>query len=189
MPAHLLEVLARFTRLLRESTSIDQRSGVSARFSVAAAETVAAAALRRSAVLGEQAPVARAVDLGTVIDVLRGKLEFESGEEGRELEVLEHLLRRATADTARANLGGVDLAALVSAVEQGSAVVTGDTVRAVEVLKSLPDTPALTAVYQRLEAESDGERAAAAELALEGLYLARRIAKDADDEGRTVYQA
>ena len=35
----------------------------------------------------------------------------------------------------------------------------------------------------------DGEKAAAAELALEGLYLARRIAKDADDAGNTVYQA
>jgi len=189
VPDHLLEVLARFTRYLRESTSIDQRSGVSARFSIAAAETVAASALRRSAVLGEQVPVARAVDLGTVIDVLRGKLEFESGEEGRELEVLEHLLRRATADTARANLAGIDLGPLVAAIDAGAAVITGDTVTAAELLDALPAATVLTEVDARLEAESDGERAAAAELALEGLYLARRIAKDADDEGRTVYQA
>jgi len=189
VPDHLLEVLARFTRYLRESTSIDQRSGVSARFSIAAAETVAASALRRSAVLGEQVPVARAVDLGTVIDVLRGKLEFESGEEGRELEVLEHLLRRATADTARANLAGIDLGPLVAAIDAGAAVITGDTVTAAELLDALPAATVLGEVDARLEAESDGERAAAAELALEGLYLARRIAKDADDEGRTVYQA
>ncbi|NUT53367.1 MAG: sigma 54-interacting transcriptional regulator, partial [Saccharothrix sp.] len=44
---HLLEVIARFVRHLRESSSIDQRSGVSARFAVAAAESVAASALRR----------------------------------------------------------------------------------------------------------------------------------------------
>ena len=81
--------------------SVDQRSGVSARFAIAAAETVAASARHRGALLGEDEPVARVVDLGTVIDVLRGKLEFESGEEGRELAVLEHLLRRATADTAQ----------------------------------------------------------------------------------------
>ena len=98
VPGILLEILARFTRLLRESTSVDQRSGVSARFAVAAAETVAAAAVHRGAVLGEDDPVARPVDLGTVVDVLRGKVEFESGEEGRELEVLDHLLRRATAE-------------------------------------------------------------------------------------------
>jgi len=189
VPDHLLEVLARFTRYLRESTSIDQRSGVSARFSIAAAETVAAAALRRSAVLGEETPVARAVDLGTVIDVLRGKLEFESGEEGRELEVLEHLLRRATADTARANLAGIDLGPLVAAIDNGAAVITGDTVTAAELLAALPAAQVLAQIDDRLEAESDGERAAAAELALEGLYLARRIAKDADEQGRTVYQA
>ena len=101
VPEYLIHVLARFARYLRESRSIDQRSGVSARFAIAAAETVAAAARHRSAVLGEQDPVARVVDLSTVIDVLRGKLEFESGEEGREQAVLEHLLRRATADTAQ----------------------------------------------------------------------------------------
>src|SRR4051812_42942548 len=63
VPGHLLEIIARFTRLLRESTAIDQGSGVSARFSVAAAETVAAAALRRSALTGEALPMARPIDL------------------------------------------------------------------------------------------------------------------------------
>ena len=79
-----MQIIARFARYLRESSSVDQRSGVSARFAIAAAETVAASARHRGAVLGEHEPVARVVDLGTVIDVLRGKLEFESGEEGRE---------------------------------------------------------------------------------------------------------
>lgn len=51
---YLMQVLARFARYLRESRSIDQRSGVSARFAIAAAETVAAAARHRGAVLGRQ---------------------------------------------------------------------------------------------------------------------------------------
>ena len=41
VPEHLLEVVARFTRALRDSPSVDQRSGVSARFAIAAAEAVA----------------------------------------------------------------------------------------------------------------------------------------------------
>ncbi|MGZ4587902.1 MAG: sigma 54-interacting transcriptional regulator, partial [Mycobacteriaceae bacterium] len=180
VPEHLLEIVARFTRYLRDSTSVDQRSGVSARVSIAAAETLAAAALRRSAILGEETPVARVVDLATVIDVLRGKLEFESGEEGRELEVLEHLLRRATADTARAHLAGVDLGPLVAAIETGIAIGTGDGVTAAKVVDALPATEVFTEVDARLDAATEGERAAAAELALEGLYLARRIAKDVD---------
>ncbi|MFE3293004.1 sigma 54-interacting transcriptional regulator [Rhodococcus sp. NPDC059234] len=187
VPDHLLEILARFTRLLRESPSVDQRSGVSARFAVAAAETVGAAAVHRGAVLGEADPTARPVDLGTVVEVLRGKIEFESGEEGRELEVLEHLLRRATADTVRERLGGLDLAPLVAAIESGSPVVTGERVAAKDLLGELPELAVFDALADRLGAETVGARASAVELALEGLYLARRIAKDPDDDGQLVY--
>ncbi|WP_019744745.1 ATP-binding protein [Rhodococcus erythropolis] len=187
VPDYLLEILARFTRLLRESTSVDQRSGVSARFAVAGAETVSAAAVRRAAVLGEADPVARPVDLDSVVEVLRGKVEFESGEEGRELEVLEHLLRRATADTVRVRLGGIDLGMLVAAVETGNTIVTGESVTAKAFLDELPDLEVLDEVAERLGARSDGERAAGAELALEGLYLARRISKDQGPGGRSVY--
>lgn len=183
---YLMQVLARFARYLRESRSIDQRSGVSARFAIAAAETVAAAARHRGAVLGETDPVARVVDLGTVIDVLRGKLEFESGEEGREQAVLEHLLRRATADTASRVLGGIDVGSLVTAVEGGSAVTTGERVSAKDVLAAVPGLPVVDRIARKLGAESEGERAAALELALEALYLAKRVDKVCG-EGQTVY--
>ena len=186
VPDYLLQILGRFARGLRESQSIDQRSGVSARFAIAAAETVAAAARHRSTILGEQDPVARVVDLGTVTDVLRGKLEFESGEEGREQAVLEHLLRRATADTAQRLLGGLDVGPLVAAVEEGAPVTTGERVSAKDVLAALPDLPVVDEIATRLKAQSDGERAAALELALEALYLAKRIDK-VSGEGETVY--
>lgn len=186
VPEYLLAVLARFARNLRESNSIDQRSGVSARFAIAAAETVAASARHRAAILGEDDPVARVVDLGTVIDVLRGKLEFETGEEGREQAVLEHLLRRATADTAQRLLGGIDVGPLVAAIEEGSPVTTGERVSAKDVVAALPDLPAIDAIAHRLNAVSVGQRAAAIELALEALYLAKRIDK-VSGEGETVY--
>ena len=110
---------------------------MSARFAVAAAETIAAAALRRAAITGEPRPTARPIDLESVPAVLRGKLEFASGEEGREDEVLEHLLRRATADTARARLRGVDLTPLVEAVTQRRcAPASGSPPR--EVVAALP---------------------------------------------------
>jgi len=185
VPPHLLQIIARFARYLRESHSVDQRSGVSARFAIAAAETVAASARHRSALLGEDDPVARVVDLGTVIDVLRGKLEFESGEEGREQAVLEHLLRRATADTAQQALGGIDVAPLVAAVAD-AAVTTGEQVSAKAVLAALPDLPVIDTIAERLSARTEGERAAALELALEALYLAKKIDKTTGD-GETVY--
>src|ERR1700756_5096692 len=49
LPDHLVEVIARFTRGVRDSPAVDARSGVSARFAIAAAESAAASAVRRSA--------------------------------------------------------------------------------------------------------------------------------------------
>ncbi|HOZ60287.1 MAG TPA: ATP-binding protein [Nakamurella multipartita] len=184
VPEHLLEILARFTRLLRESSAVDQGSGVSARFSVAAAETVAAAALRRAALSRESTATARPVDLLSVPSVLRGKLEFAAGEEGREDEILEHLLRRATADTARRALRGVDLTPLADAVT-ATPVRTGDLVPAAAVVASLPAVAVVTDVATRLGAagtEDPGPMASAAELALELLFLTRKLAKSADDD-------
>jgi magnesium chelatase subunit I len=189
VPTFLSEIIARFTRALRESSAIDQGSGVSARFSVAAAETVAAAALRRAAISGEGRPTARPIDLEAVPDVLRGKLEFASGEEGREAETLTHLLRRATADTARARLRGLDLTPLADAVSQRP-VRTGERVPAATVVSALPRTPVLTEVARRLDAagtEDPGPMAAAAELALEYLFLTRKLAKDESDDETVSY--
>ena len=121
--------------------------------------------------------------------MLRGKIEFESGEEGREREVLAHLLRTSTAETCRKRLGGIDLHLIVDAIDGGALVTTGERVSADEFLRGLPvigEYDVYDAVCERLGATTDGERASAVELALEGLYLARRIAKDSAD-GETIY--
>ncbi|HEX7353586.1 MAG TPA: magnesium chelatase [Mycobacteriales bacterium] len=189
LPDHLVEILARFTRGLRESSSVDQRSGVSARFAIAGAETVAASALHRATRQGEDEAVARVVDLDSAVEVLGGKIEFETGEEGREQEVLTHLLRTAVAETARRHLGGIDLGLLVSALENGASVTTGEQVSARDVLTGLPvlgESDLYDQLADRLSATTDGGRAGAVELALEALYLARRIDKDSAD-GETVY--
>ncbi len=121
--------------------------------------------------------------------MLRGKVELETGEEGREREVLGHLLRTATAETARRRLGGIDLALLVEAIEDGAMVATGEQVTARAFLDALPvlgESDVYDQVAERLGATTEGERASAMELALEGLYLARRIGKDSDGS-ETVY--
>ena len=188
VPDHLIEIVARWTRLVREAPQVDQRSGVSARFAVAATESVAASAVRRAAITGEPTAVARVCDLPSVVAAARGKVEFESSEEGRELEVLAHLLRKATADTFRAHLAGLDLTGLQARFDEGGTVETGDLVPANRLLAQLGPVPGLAALLHRLgvEQESPGLAAAALELAMEGLHLNRRLAKDEID-GRTVY--
>jgi magnesium chelatase subunit I len=189
VPDHLVEVLARFTRALRGSSAVDQRSGVSARFAIAGAETIAAAALHRATRQHEDVAVARPVDLETAVDVLGGKIEFETGEEGRERAILEHLLRTAVADTARAHLRGLDSRALAEAIHDGASVMTGEQVPASEVLAAMPvlgESDLYDQVASRLEALTPGERAGALELLLESLYLEKRIGKDSAG-GETVY--
>ena len=189
LPDYLVEILARFTRNLRESSSVDQRSGVSARFAIAGAETIAAAALHRATSQGEDEAVARVVDLETAVEVLGGKVEFESGEEGREHEILTHLLRTATAETVRQHFRGIDFALLVDAIEAGSMVTTGEQVTARDFLTGLPvlgESELYDEVCDRLGATNDGTRASAIELALEGLYLARKVSKESGG-GETVY--
>ena len=190
VPEHLLEVVARYTRAVRESPAIDARSGVSARFAIAAAETIAASALRRAALLEEAEPVARIGDAATVTSTLRGKVEFESGEEGRETEILAHLLRTATAETFRARLAGIDLSGFTGLVAEGEVIETGELVAAADVLRPVGTVPGLAKVLGRLgrgDAPSRGEAASGIEFVLEGLHLSRRLSKDLTDDGRTVY--
>ncbi len=189
VPDHLLEILARFTRELRESQAVDQRSGVSARFAIAGAETVAAAALHRATRQGEDDPVARVVDLETAVEVLGGKIEFETGEEGREAEILTHLLRLAVAQVVTVHFAGIDMGLLAAALEEGATVTTGEQVTAADFLSGLPalgESELYDDICDRLDATSPGERAGAMELALEGLYLARRVGKDSAD-GEVTY--
>ncbi|WP_240619674.1 sigma 54-interacting transcriptional regulator [Blastococcus sp. TF02-8] len=196
VPQHLVEIVARFTRLVRESGHVDQRSGVSARFAIAGLETVAASAVRRAAVAGETRPVARVVDLPAIVPASRGKVEFADAgsdpDDDRELEILDHLLRQATAQTFRARCAGLDLTGLQEHFTGGDTVESGDLVPAPALLGQLGTIPKLAELLGRLgvpEGEQSAEQAAAAvEFALEGLYLTRRLAKDTDG-GRTVYGA
>jgi len=191
VPEHLVEVLARFTRAVRESPAVDPASGVSARFAIAAAETVAAAALRRSALTGEAGPpVARVGDLHTIVTVLGGKVEFEQGEEGREVEVLEHLLRTAVAETYRARLGGAELSGFSDLVTGGDTIETGDLVPAERLLEQVGTVPGLGRVLDRLglgDEPSPGRAASGIEFVLEALHLTRRLDKVVLEDGRTVY--
>ena len=191
VPDHLLEVLARFTRAVRESPSVDARSGVSARFGIAGAETVGAGALRRAALTGEDDPVARVGDLPPVVSSLRGKVEFEMGEEGREEELLAHLLRLSVVEVYRARLGGVDVSGFTRAFEDGRVVEAGELTSSASLLAAVGAVPGLAGVLTGLgfgeDAAGPAEAASAVEFVLEALHLTRRLSKDVSADGRTLY--
>jgi magnesium chelatase subunit I len=85
-------------------------------------------------------------------------------------------------------LRGVDLTALAEAVTRRP-LRTGDRVPAMEVVAALPNVSVLTEIGHRLGAggtEDPGPMASAAELALELLFLTRKLAKEPSDDGDTV---
>ena len=189
VPDILLEILARYTRSLRESSAVNQRAGVSARFAIAGAETIAAGALHRATVRGEEEAVARLVDVESAVEVLGGKIEFQSGEEGREWDILEYTLRTSTAEALRATLRTLDFNPLIAALDGSVTISTGANVSAKDFLAGLPDLGETTLyddIADAFGATSEGSRANAIELALEGLFLSRKIAKDSD-EGTSIY--
>ncbi|WP_017626780.1 sigma 54-interacting transcriptional regulator [Nocardiopsis chromatogenes] len=195
VPGHLVAVVARFARLVRGSASVDARSGVSARFALAAVEAAAASAERRAALTGEKAAVARVADLASAVPALRGKAEFAPGEEGREGEVLDHLLRRAAAEVFRERFAEEDLEPLKAHFAGGGTAEAGAGVPAAGLLASVGPLEGLGVLADRAARggalqggdgapegpdAAAGEAAAALELAMEGLYLTRRLSK-ADD--------
>ena len=77
---------------------------------------------------------------------------------------------------------------LVEAVTR-SPLRTGDRVTATDVVAALPRVEVLATIAQRLGAagtEDPGPMASAAELALELLFLTRKLTKAPSDEGDTV---
>ena len=122
---------------------------------------------------------------------LRGKVEFESGEEGREVEVLAHLLRIAVAETFRSRMAGLDLSGFVALVEDGESVETGELVTSAEVLQQVGTVAGLAKVLDRLGldgAPSPGQAASGGRAGAGGAAPDPAAGQDAPlDDGRTVY--
>jgi magnesium chelatase subunit I len=89
----------------------------------------------------------------------------------------------------REHFRDVDFALLVEAIESGVMVTTGEQVTARDFLAGLPplgESELYDTICERLGATNDGQRAGAIELALEGLYLARKVSKETGG-GETIY--
>jgi magnesium chelatase subunit I len=180
VPVFLTEVLAEFTRQMRRSPHVNQRSGVSVRFSIGNREVLAASAVRRAVRTGEPEAVPRVADLPAVLQSSMGRVEFETFEEGREGEITDRMLRQATLEVYRRRLGGFDFASLLKRFdEEGLEVMSGDLTPAQDFLKQVGTVKGLAQLMKRLgvEDESPSHAASALEFALEGLHLSRRLNK------------
>ncbi len=189
VPRFVDEVLARLVALLRTSSEVNQRSGVSVRYTIGAHETAVAGAVRRAARTGASLAVPRVIDLWAVVPAALGRVEFDLLEEGREEEIVARALQRAILTVWRDRLGGLDLLDLVDRFDAGLTVETSDVMPGTDLLGQF-DGPidGLHTWMQALGEEAENEEVAASvvEFVLEGLHLGRRVNK-ADDVGMAVY--
>ena len=176
IPYYMKEILAEITSQARESSEINQRSGVSCRVSISNFETLLGNALRRSIIHGEQYVCPRTSDLPYIMASFSGKIELETFEEGRESRVTDDLTRRGVLRV----FGGVfevdELALIVTAFDMGNTAETSSEKPASEYLAMLAQVDGLADAVKKVTTDERPEVVASAvEFILEGLHLNRRL--------------
>ncbi len=189
VPPYIAEVIAEMSQVARQSSHLDQRSGVSVRMGIANYETLVASAVRRALVLGESEAVPRICDLPALLSSTLGKVELEAMEEGREERVFQSVVSAAVLNVFRRRVDPGPLGSVVAAFDSGRVVHAGGDVKAEEYAGRLADVPELAGPVSALgSSEAPAEVAAAVEFILEGLHLSKRLNKDSATAG-SVYRA
>jgi magnesium chelatase subunit I len=193
MPEFMATLVATVSHLARDSAHINQRSGVSVRLTVANYETLMAGALRRGLQQGEADVVPRVSDLGALIASTAGKVEIESLEEGRDAEIVEHLIKSAVLTVFRDLVDPAQHRAVVEAFDEGVVVSAGDDIASSDYVALLDQIPALRTAVESLGLDTAQQSrpamvASAVEFVLEGLHLSKRLNKEAVG-GSGVYRA
>ena len=184
VPSFMTRIVVAITRAARSSTHVSQRSGVSVRLSISNQETMVANAMRRALRSGSDHVVPRVTDLDALTSSTAGKVEIETLEEGRETEILQRLVSSAVLSVFKDSVPPDLHRAVVDAFDEELVVDVGDDVADADYAALLAEVPALIAPVQALlagddAAESPAMVASAVELVLEGLYLSKRLNKDA----------
>jgi len=181
VPEFMTEIVATLSHLARASAHINQRSGVSVRLTVSNAETLVANATRRALRHGEREVVPRVSDLEALASSTAGKVEIEALEEGRDEQIIEHLLRSAVLTVFKERVGTEAVREVIGAFDGGAVVHAGDDVLSADEAKLVSEIPALRGPVRELTAgdESPAAVASAVEFILEGLHLSKRLNKDA----------
>ena len=138
-------------------------------------------ATRRALLHGEADVVPRVSDLEALASSTAGKVEIESIEEGRDEQIVEHLLRAAVLTVFKDNFAIENLREVLDAFDAEAVVSAGDDVVSSDYVRLLESMPALEQPVAQLvgEAASPAAVASAVEFVLEGLHLSKRLNKEA----------
>ncbi len=193
VPEFMSMIVATVTHAARESSHINQRSGVSVRVTVANYEALIAGAVRRTLLSSETEVIPRISDLSALIASTAGKIEVESLDDGREIEIIQYLIKQSILDTFKATADQTLCADILKAFTDGAVINAGDDIPSDTYLQWLKDIPAFTPVLESIGLTQDDLQnpsvvASGIEFILEGLHLSKLLNKEAmGDSG--VYRA
>ena len=181
VPSFMAEIVATLSHLARQSPHINQRSGVSVRLTVSNLETLVANAARRSLLNGETDVVPRVSDLEALASSTAGKVEIESIEEGRDEQIVEHLLRSAVLTVFKDHFAIENLRDVLDAFDDQAVVNAGEDVVSADYVALLAGMAPLQQPVSQLvgDTASPAAIASAVEFILEGLHLSKRLNKEA----------
>ncbi len=190
VPWFIDDVVARISHVARQSHVISQRSGVSVRLSIANYETVVASALRRALRTHDGAVVPRISDLAAVVQSTQGKIEFDTLDDADAEQVIAALVSLAVRQSFTEHVLLEEASEIVASFEGEVLVHVGDDLPDHDYEAALAAMPALAGPVERVAGSGAGagERASALEFVLEGLYLTKRLAKDASG-ARALYRS
>ena len=180
VPEYMAQIVATLSHLARDSSHVNQRSGVSVRLTVSNYEVLVANAARRALRHGETHVVPRVSDLDALAASTMGKIEIESLDDGRDEAVANHLLRSAVLTVFRERTDPGVLRDVLDAFEDGRNIDTGEDVTSDTLAALVSQLPGLQEPVKGLTggAESPAAVASAVEFLLEGLHLSKRLNKD-----------
>jgi magnesium chelatase subunit I len=146
-------------------------------------------ALRRTLRTHDDVVVPRVSDLSAVVQSTQGKIEFDTMDDSDADQVIAALVSLAVRQCF-AEVLLEEASDIVEAFNSEAIVHTGDDLPDASYMELLAAMPALEAPVERIAGPgaSDGEKASAVEFILEGLYLTKRLAKDASG-ARALYRS
>ncbi|MDE2782768.1 MAG: magnesium chelatase [Gemmatimonadota bacterium] len=182
IPTFVREVVERMAFLARMESRVDQRSGVSQRMPIAVLETLVSSAEQRAIRQDEGDVVPRIGDIYASLPAVTGKMELEyEGELHGAGRIARELVSAAAGMTYDDYAGGADVDAIVEYFDNGGVMQVSEDAAASACVTGFGQVPGLLELADLLglapEDASDGLRAAACELILEGLVSDQKISR------------
>jgi magnesium chelatase subunit I len=196
VPPYFKEIIAEITALARQSSEINQRSGVSVRVSISNYENVISNALRRAIRLGEREVVPRVSDLPYLAASIGGKIELETIDENRGESLIEKLIAKAALNTFNRYFQVQQFDDFLAKFRGGWSIDVSEGMRSAayeektkEIQPHSAEMKGLLEGLRKLQCDqSPATLASGLEFILEGLYLHRRLNKE-QLPGKIAYRA